>query len=166
MKKLQKLMPSLFTILVGVLFVMLKSAVIPIAIKVIGIGLVVLAVLALFSRNAPSCIVYAVMAVLVFVAGGLFVNVAFYVVAAVLLIRGVTQLYALVTDKSIRSSVLTLILFIAPLLNIAAGVCLLLDLSATLSWIFILVGIMLIIDGVLSLADVIEGKNNKKRRRR
>ena len=166
MKNLQKLIPSLFTIIVGILFVMLKGGVLAIAVNVIGIALVVLAVLALVNKSIPLCIVYAVMAAVVFVAGGLFLTIAIYLIAAILLIHGIAQLYALFTAKKLRSAGATAILLVAPILNVIAGICLLFNVSGTIAWVFMLVGVLLIIDGVMSLANLLDGKSTGKKKRR
>ena len=158
MNKFQKLIPALFDIVLGILFIVLKGEVISIGMTVAGAVLVVLAVLSLIKKRIPACVVYAVLAALVFVAGWLFVKIALYILAAILLIHGVMQLLTLITSKRKRSIGMTILLLITPIFNVVAGICLLFNQGGTIAWVFIVTGIFLIVEGVLALFGLLDSK--------
>ena len=53
-------------------------------------------------------------------------------------------------------------LYIAPILNILLGLLLLFNQGGTLAWIFIVVGVLLIVDGVMLLCSALSKKSKKK----
>ena len=80
-----------------------------------------------------------------------------------LLIWGIYELYAKLKIHLKGNSVgLTVMLYIAPILNIVLGLLLLFNQSGTVAWIFIVVGVLLIIDGVMLLCDAFSKKKKSK----
>ena len=158
MNKSQKIIPSLFNLVLGILFVIYKGEVVSIAMTIAGVMLVVLAIVSLVKNKIPACVIYAVLAVLVFVAGWLLLKIALYILAAVLLINGITQLWSIITSKKKMSFAKALFLLVLPLFNIIAGICLLFNQGGTIAWVFIVTGIFLIVEGVLGIVALAEGK--------
>ena len=81
-----KLLSAILTILVGMLFLIWKGAIVSIAMTVIGVLLIIAAVMNLIRKNYTACVIGAVFGVMVLCFGWIFLSVALYVLAAILLI--------------------------------------------------------------------------------
>ena len=158
-----KLIEGALTILLGILFLILQGEVIKVAMTILGAVLIVMAVLDLLDHQTFPAIVKAVFGVVVLIFGLALTTAALYVLAAVLLIWGIYELYAKLKIHLKGNSVgLTVMLYIAPILNIVLGLLLLFNQSGTVAWIFIVVGVLLIIDGVMLLCDAFSKKKKSK----
>ena len=147
---------AVLTILMGVLFIILKESVIKYALTVFGAVLVVLAVVDLIDHIIPAAIIKAVIGVLAIVFGWTLFSAALYILAALLIIYGLVQIYELArTHVKANRAGYTILIYAIPVASVAAGLCLLFNLSGTVAWAFILTGVLLIIEGVLSLADAV-----------
>ena len=92
----------------------------------------------------------AVFAVVVLVFGWALVDVALIVLAAVILIWGIYELYLKLRVHLKGSNTLsTILLYISPILDILLGLLLLFNRGGTIAVISIVVGILLIVDGVM-----------------
>lgn len=161
-----KLIEGALTILLGILFLILQGDVITIAMTVLGVVLIVMAVLDVLDHRTLSAIVKAVFGVVVLIFGWALTAAALYILAALLLIWGIWELYSkLHIHLKGNTPGLTVMLYIAPILNILLGLLLLFNQGATVSWIFIVVGVMLIVDGVMLLCSAFGTKKKKKRSR-
>lgn len=159
----EKLIEGALTILLGILFLILRGEVIPVAMTILGVVLIVMAVLDLLDHQTFPAIVKAVFGVVVLIFGLALTTAALYILAAVLLIWGIYELYAKLKIRLKGNSVwLTVLLYIAPILNILLGLLLLFNQSGTVAWIFIVVGVLLIIDGVMLLCDAFSRKKKSK----
>lgn len=158
-----KLIEGALTILLGILFLILQGEVIKVAMTILGVVLIVMAVLDLLDHQTFPAIVKAVFGVVVLIFGWALTTAALYILAAVLLIWGIYELYAKLKIHLKGNSVgLTVMLYIAPILNIVLGLLLLFNQSGTIAWIFIVVGVLLIIDGVMLLCDAFSKKKKSK----
>ena len=138
-------------ILLGVLFLILKGeTIIHVAMTVFGVALLVLAILDFLDHKTLPAIVKAVFAVVVLVFGWALVDVALIVLAAVILIWGIYELYLKLRVHLKGSNTLsTILLYISPILDILLGLLLLFNRGGTIAVISIVVGILLIVDGVM-----------------
>lgn len=141
-----KLFRALMYIVLGVLFIALKGEVISIAMTAIAFYLIVSGILALSKRMTTTGVINLVFGLIVLFFGWVFVSVAVYVIAALLLIYGILQLIN-VSKLRIKGYKK----YIEPTLNIIIGLCFLLNLGGTINWIFYLLGILFIIEGILTL---------------
>lgn len=158
-----KMIEGALTILLGILFLILQGEVIKVAMTILGVVLIVMAVLDLLDHQTFPAIVKAVFGVVVLIFGLALTTAALYVLAAVLLIWGIYELYAKLKIHLKGNSVgLTVMLYIAPVLNIVLGLLLLFNQSGTVAWVFIVVGVLLIIDGVMLLCDAFSKKKKSK----
>ena len=159
----EKLIEGALTILLGILFLILQGEVIKVAMTILGVVLIVMAVLDLLDHQTFPAIVKAVFGIVVLIFGWALTTAALYILAAVLLIAGCYQLYAKLKIRLKGNSVwLTVLLYIAPILNILLGLLLLFNQSGTVAWIFIVVGVQLSIDGVMLLCDAFSRKKKSK----
>lgn len=158
-KNQNKLIGALLLTVLGILFLIWKGGVISIAMTVLGVMLIVQAVLDLIAKNYVPCVVRGVLGVVIIVFGWAFVTVALYIMAAVLLIYGILQLIeAIKAYPKQKNAVSKIVGFIQPAVCILISVCLLFNQGGTISWVFIIAGIFLIVQGVLGLIDALTSK--------
>lgn len=146
MKKDSQLFLSIGMIILGALFVVKRSGVIHSALTVIAAILVLSAVFDFIKKQTGSGIVKGVIALGVMVFGWLFIELAFYLIAILLIFYGIVQLIQ--TSKQKPSGYLP---YAVPVFSLAAGCCLLFHQGGTIDWIFVVVGIVLITEGILAL---------------
>ena len=132
---------ALLSLLVGGLFLWLREGVISIAMTVMGVALLVLAIVDLAHRRTFMGVVKAVLGGFILLAGWAILSLALYVLAAVLLIWGILGLIsgARRGGRAMR--------LLAPITAILSGACLLLAPGGTLSWVFIVSGALLLLQG-------------------
>ena len=156
-----KLASALLMTVLGVLFIVFKNDVISVALTVLGVLLVIQAVLDFVHKALVSGVVRAVIGalILVFGLGNLIVTVALYVIAAVLLVYGILQLIGALKALTKKSNfIVKIFAFIEPAICLFVAICLLFNQGGTVAWVFIISGIFLIIDGVLSLIGCLFNK--------
>ena len=85
MKKSEKIIAACLMIAVGILLIVLKDDMISILMSIIGVGLIVLGIMDLVSRQIPTGVVKLVCGVFIIVCGWVIVKAVLYVLAAVLL---------------------------------------------------------------------------------
>lgn len=162
----EKLIEAALTMLLGILFLIMKQGVVSIAMTVLGVVLLVLAVLDLLDRKTLPAIIKAVFGVVVIVFGLALAQAALYVLAAILLIWGIYELYSKLKIHLRGNTVgLTVMLYLSPIMNIVLGLLLLCNQGGTLTWIFIIVGVLLIVDGALLLCDAFRTQKKKKKKK-
>ena len=145
-------------IVIGALFMIYKSEVISIAMSLIGFTLITLGVVSVVKQFVVSGVIKIVFGVLVLTAGWLFIKLALYILAAFLLIAGISELYPMANVK-IKKITLPIALHIAqPVIYILVAICLFFNQGGALSWVFTVSGLFLIIDGALGLIGLIDKK--------
>lgn len=154
--KSNELLTAIALILIGGLFIIYKGEVISIAMSLIGITLVVLGIIDILRSRVVSGVVKLVFAALVVLAGWLFVTLALYVLGAFLLIAGITQLIAL-SKLKIKKLTLPAVMHIAqPIIYILVAICLFFNQGGAISWVFILSGVFLILDGIAGIIGALD----------
>ncbi len=145
------MLEGLFLIVLGVLFVFLTGeTIIHTAMTIFGVALLILAILDFLDHQTLPAIVKAVFGVVVLVFGWALVDVALIVLAAVILIWGIYELYLKLRVRLKGSNTLnTILLYISPILDILLGLLLLFNRGGTVKVISVVVGILLIVDGVM-----------------
>ena len=146
MKKDSQLLIRIGIIVLGVLFVIKRSGVIHIAITMIAAVLLLSAIYDFIKKQTSNGVIKGVIALCVRVIGWMFVELALYLIAALLLFYGIGQLIQTVKQKP--NGYLP---YAVPVFSLIAGCCLLFNQGGTVDWIFVVVGIVLIVDGILSL---------------
>lgn len=149
------LLEGIFLILVGILFLVLGTDyIIKVTMTVFGVALLVLAVLDLLDHQVLPGIIKLVFGVVVIVFGLALVDVAMIVLAAVILIWGIYELYAKLRIHLRGSNTLnTILLYISPILDILLGLLLLFNRGSAMTVISVIVGILLIVDGAMLLIN-------------
>ncbi len=158
MKKSKKeaLFTALSLIAVGILFVIFKSEIISIALTFIGGYLVVWGIVNVINKLFYNGIVKIVFGALVLVAGWLFIQIALYLLGAFLLISGASDLYRIFKNKIKKVTISFIARIIQPIIYVMVAVCLFFNQGAALSWVFIVSGVFLMLDGVVALVGALD----------
>ena len=153
MNKKEGIATAAVSIIIGLLLIILKGKVISIVLTILGVVLVLSAIKDFIDKKVESGAIKAVIGVCVLVFGWVFVELAFYILAAALIIIGITQIINIkkygphgVTFKD------NVLIYGKSVITAVAGVCLLFNQGGTINWVFILAGILLIVDGVMEIA--------------
>ena len=146
MKLSNRLLSSIATIILGILFLIFKGEVISIAMTILGVALVVLSVLDFLNNKSTPAIIKLILGLIAIIFGWFLVSLALFVLAALMLVMAIMEIIEL--SKYVNNPISV---YIAPILKIVVAVCLLFNQGGTIDWVFIIAGIILIIQGVLEL---------------
>lgn len=161
MKIDQRLIPGVASVALGILFITLKGGVIGIVLTVIGLLAVAMGVSDIINKKNAAASVKIVIGVLVLVLGWVFVDIALYVVAGVLIAFGVSQIVSAIKLSELCNATQRSLMLVKPIITLAAGLCLFFNKSGMIDWIFIIVGALVLAQGVISVLEVIQGGNGK-----
>lgn len=154
MSKTEKIIAAVATMAFGVLLIVLQDSFIGLLMTIAGICLIVWGVLDLIHHLIPPAVVKLVVAVLIIVCGWALVAAVLYIVAALLLIAGILMIYEKLKKRVYCSKwYLTALEYSVPALFVIMGLLLLFHQTVTLEVIFIICGILTVIDGGLLLAE-------------
>ena len=136
---------AILYILVGVLFCIFRASMLRWLLTAAGIVFIVMGVLDILKKNLVNGIVEAVIGVVILVGGWAFVNVALIIFGALLVIKGVLDLLAAIKAKA---GIMTIL---AAVVTAVVGVLLIASKWVMVDWFFIVMGIILIVDGAMML---------------
>ena len=148
MKFSDRLVIAILAIVLGALFIAYKSAVISIAMTVLGITLIALSVVDFVNKDDLHGVINAVSGIVAIVFGWLLVSVALYVLAVLLIVYGAVSIY-----KLFNANCKVPLEFLPHALCLLIGLCLLFNQGGTIAWVFIVSGVALIVHGVITLID-------------
>lgn len=140
----------------GIMLIVMKGETISIALTVIGCSLMIAAVADFFRGFTVTGIIKAVIGACVLVFGWLFINLALYILAAVIIITGLMQIVQTHhIGQVFLSDVERIFAYIKPALTVFAGAVLLFNQRGVIDWAFIFAGVLLIVEGILELLDAV-----------
>ena len=161
MKKLSMLISAFMTLAVGILFLILKTDVISIAITVISLALFLKAALDVIRLRILSGVVKVVLGIAVLIVGWWLIDVAVLILGAVLLAFGALRfLKALFRRKRGVRLWKIIITLIEPVICVMGALLLINSRGVALEGVVTVVGIILVVDGVLALLGTL-GSSNK-----
>lgn len=161
MSRSDKIITAVLTIILGLLFIILKGEIIGITMTVLGVGLIISAVIDAVHRLYTVAIVKAVVGILIIIFGWVLVSAVLYIFAALLLIYGIVILCYMVKCRFRGfTKTDTVLKYLEPSLCIVIAVFLLFNQGGTINWIFIVVGIALILEGIIAFVNSFT-KSNK-----
>jgi len=145
-----KRMKGLLAMGVGLLLCLLKGEVISIVLSIIGILVLVSAFFDWKNQRTNTGIVKLVVGICILLFGWLFVNLALFLLAAVIIIIGLKKIMQIKEQSPVNLSTQDkVVVYAKPVLTVLAGAILLLNQGGVIDWIFMVVGILLIIEGAL-----------------
>lgn len=159
MKKSEIMISGLLTILIGILFIVLKKDVVSYAMTAIGVVLIVLAVMDVIDKMVYSAIAKGVIGLLIILFGWIFVSAALYILGAALIIYGAYDLYTHIRLRVVGLGIpKSILLYAMPILMIIVGFSLFFNQGGTVDWVFILSGAVAVLDGAVMIANAIVNK--------
>lgn len=163
MKKYSSLASAVFLLVIGILLLVFKSSILPVAITIFGVLLIIMGVMSLLEHNYSMFAVRTVLGILVIVLGWSLVSLLFYVFGAILLVYGILQLVNYVrTGTRIVSFYDFLAVYSTPIINIIIGLCFLLcNIGQIVDVLMIVIGVFFIIEGALSILGIMSKKPRK-----
>lgn len=157
MKKSEKITAAILTMVVGVLLIAMQDNFIGLLMSIAGVCLIVLGVVDIFHHFIPPAVVKIVSGVLIIVCGWVLVEAVLYVIAAMLLIAGVLLLYDKIRKRVVCDSLFKTILeYALPSVFIIIGIFLLFHQAVALEIIFVVTGILTLIEGAILLIEAFE----------
>ncbi len=145
MKKSEKLLAAIVTMVLGVLLIFLKGKCIALMMSVAGLSLIVLGVIDICNRCVPPAVIKCVVGVLIIICGWLTLSAVLYVLSALLLIAGFLLLYDKIKKRPVYvNKCLTWLEYAKPSLCIAIGFLFLFHTKK-------IVGVILITSGIFTL---------------
>ena len=152
MKRTEKIIAGLLTIVLGVLLIVLKGSVVSVLMTALGVGLLAFGVVDLWNQLIPPAVVKLVVGAIIILCGWVIVEAVLYVLAGVLIILGILILYEKIKCKAVCPTVWqTICDYAVPVFFILMGILLLFNQGSTLAWVFVLSGVFTIIEGGLLL---------------
>ncbi len=161
MIKLNKYISSGIMIVLGLLLIILRGGIIDWLLTALGVALIVMGILdAVQKKDVVACVIKCVVGAVVILGGWLFVHVILYILGALLVIVGVLWIVKLVQRHTKGENLIeTVTAYIVPSLYIIIGIFLFFNQSAFMDVLFIIVGVIVLVDGIVQLVNAIrEGK--------
>lgn len=156
MKKTEKIIASLLLIALGVVLAVLQGNLISILMTALGIGLIVFACIDFYHCNTLPAVIKAVIGAVIIFFGWVLVSAVLYLLATALIVLGILLVYERIKCKIGGQSIWRMIMCYAqPILLLFIGFLLLFNQSETVAWIFIISGILTVIEGGLLLANAL-----------
>ena len=159
MKKTERIIAAVLTMVVGILLIAMQDKFIGILMSIAGACLIVLGVVDLCHRYVPPAVIKIVSGILIIVCGWALVEAVLYIVSAMLLIAGILVLYDKI-KKHVRCESLfrTVLEYALPSVFILIGCLLLFHQTVALEIIFVLTGILTLIEGAILLVEAFENE--------
>ena len=155
MKKSEKIIAAVLTMVVGVLLILMKDNFIGVLMSVIGLGLIVFGIVDIIENAVPPAVIKIVGGILTVICGWWVVEAVLYVLSAVLLICGILLLYDKIKRKVwCDTLVYTLCEYAAAVVCIAVGAVLLFHQNLTVNFIFITSGLLVLLEGGIMLFNI------------
>ena len=128
----------------GILLCIFRGQVLGWLLTAAGVYFIVMGIIALVNKNYPIGGIQIGIGAIIILGGWLFVEIVLIVCGVLCIVRGVMQLIAAINANSITG-------MIYAALTIALGVVLVVCKWVMIDWFFIVIGIILIVDGVSAL---------------
>ncbi len=146
----QNFILAVASIVLGLLFVIFKSGVIGIAMTVLGIACIVSAVFDFINNNTTPAIIKLAIGIVIIVLGWAVAVVASIILAVLLIAYGGKDLY-----EFIKSENKPLVQIIKPALMLLIGIAIIIGQFGALDILFIIAGIIFIVNGGFMLAEIV-----------
>lgn len=156
MNKSQKIISAILTIALGVLLIAMRGEMISVFMTILGVALIVLGTIELIQKYVTQAVIKIVVGGLIILFGWTLVSAVVYIIAAFVLIVGILGLYDCLRYcvKCLRGMEIVKEIAIP-------ATCILIGLTLFFNawdWIFIVAGILTIIEGGLILQDALNKK--------
>ena len=144
--KNNKMIQAIAYLVIGILFCIFQSGMLGWLMTAVGVLLVVMGVSDALSKDYVSAIIKIAVGIVIALGGWLFVEIVLLVLGIVVIINGAKQLLAAL--KSNKKDIKELVISIV---TIVFGVMLVVSKWAMMDWLFIIIGVLIALEGVLML---------------
>ena len=138
---------AILYIVIGILFIAFRSALLNWMLTATGILAIAYGIYLIVKKQLVLGIIFAVVGVVLILGGWLFLTIVLIILGVLLIVYGVKDLVELLQAKG-KTPVIPVLV---ACLTIIAGILLVVSKWAFLDWFFIVIGALLIVDGVLAL---------------
>ncbi len=146
MKKKDQWITAIGYIAIGVMCLVFRAALLNWLMTVAGIVLIVLGVMNILKKDYPQAVGQLVVGLLIILGGWLFVELMLIVLGVLVLVSGLQTLFTSkrkLTPKEWATTIVTIVF----------GAFLIVSKWVMLDWIFIIIGVLIIAEGVLRLVE-------------
>jgi hypothetical protein len=148
MKKSEKIITAILTMVVGIFLVIMQDAFVGILMTVAGVCLLGLGVVDIVNRLVPPAVVKITVGVFIILCGWILVEAILYVLSAILLIFGILLLYDKIKKRCRCDTILETVLeYAIPSGIILIGALLLMHQAIAVEIILIICGVLAVIEG-------------------
>lgn len=142
---------GLFSIVTGLMLVLLRGGALGTLLTVVGIGFIASGLLGV-KRIGKMSIMRIIIGICTIVFGNTYINLSLYILGIAIIVFGVFKFKNYVsTYKRVRTFLRMLTTYIRPILIIAAGICVLFNPMGSIESLLVICGILLIVEGVSDL---------------
>lgn len=142
---------STLMIVIGLLFMIFKGEIISVVMTLLGLRMIIRGVISIVNKSTVLGVFNIATGALILCAGWLFIKLALYILAACLLVIGLVGLFGILGEKINKFNLSTLLRLSHPVIYILVAACLLFNQGGAISWVFIVSGFFLIVDGAVGL---------------
>lgn len=152
MKKTEKVVVALLTLLLGIALLILRGSLISVLMTVIGIVFIAFGIIQWLRGQIVLAIIKAVIGIVLIICGWAVVSAVLYVLAAAVMITGILLLYEQIKNQHCGATLLQKIAaFAYPIVCILIGFFLLFNEGNEAQWVFIVSGSLTVLEGGLLL---------------
>ena len=157
MKKSERIITAILTMIFGILLMVMQDNFIGLLMTIAGLTLIVLGIVDIFQRFIPPAVVKIVSGILIIVCGWVLVEAVLYVISALLLIAGILLLYDKIRKRLFCETLWQTILeYALPSMCVLIGGLLLFHQAFAIEIIFIISGLLTLLEGILLLVEALE----------
>ena len=164
MTKTNKYISSAIMIAIGILLIILRGGIMDILLTALGVALIVMGIMdAVQKKDVTACVIKCVIGAVIILGGWLFLTVMLYILGGLLVATGVLWIVKLVQRKTKGDNLLeTVTAYLVPALYILVGICLFLNQTGFMNVIFVIIGIIVLVNGIIQLVGAIKEGNSSK----
>jgi len=145
---------GILAVVVGTMLIIMKGEVLSIALTLLGVTAILMGVLDIARNSGSSGIMKLIIGAAIILFGWLFVDITLIVIAVLMILFcGMNLIGSLKTDGYPMSAVQTIRTYAKPVIGLLAGICLLFNRGGTVAWVFTVVGIVFVIEGIMMLIE-------------
>lgn len=148
----QTTIAGIIYIVFGILCIAFRGGIISFAAFCVGIAFIVFGILQLVNELVVSGTVMLILGIAILCAGWFMVSVLFYMIAIAMIVYGIVRLTDFFKTRAVNDTIFRPEA-LRPILLIICGIVFMFNQGGTISVIFIFVGILLIISGILAIAE-------------
>ena len=152
MKKTEKIVVALLTLLLGIALLILRGSLISVLMSVVGIVFIAFGIIQWIKGQIVLAVIKAVIGIVLIICGWTVVSAVLYVLAAAVMITGILLLYEQLKNQGCGATLLQKIAaFAYPIVCILIGFFLLFNNGNEEQWVFIVSGSLTVLEGGLLL---------------